>query len=359
MKIILTESQLNKIINNQKRYSAVLIGGLDNRKDDKGNLIDKTISQQISLLEGASGLNNIMGFRFNASSNELKTFIESHPGLPIVMFSKGCERAHEVLSFSGVDPSKVFVIQPWAGNGGGYYNRLSMPKGNIYVGKSSSTGFGIKGATPCPEGMGHWESLPKIGGMVLKKGTTKNQVGEASVYDFDEPTEKVPKYKKRKDYTDLKKDDITNQFIKKIGKFEFYFSINEEEGEFLISVIDSIKKVMVAKGPFVMKYSGSDFEATAPYVDPEYRNIGIGMEIYKTALDFGNIVSGINKSQYAIGLWKKMYRELTNKMVAVDPDTKKEYPVTTDENGDLKIDGDDNIKIYGDESNIYLKLYQN
>ena len=379
MKIILTESQLNKVINDQQRYSAVLISGLDNRKDSKGNLIDKTISQQISLLEGASGLNNIMGFRFNASSNELKTFIESYPGLPIVMFSKGCERAHEVLSFSGVDSSKVFVIQPWAGNGGGYYNRLSMPKGNIYVGKSSSTGFGIKGATPCPEGMGHWESLPKIGGMVLKKGksikTTNTppkkapkaifmesdemNVGEASVYDFDEPSEKVPKYKKRKDYTDLKKDDVTNQFIKKIGKFEFYFSINEEEGEFLISVIDSIKKVMVAKGPFVMKYSGSDFEATAPYVDPEYRNIGVGMEIYKTALDFGNIVSGTNKSQYAIGLWKKMYRELTNKMVAVDPDTKKEYPVTTDENGNLKIDGEDNIKIYGDESNIYLKLYQN
>ena len=116
---------------------------------------------------------------------------------------------------------------------------------------------------------------------------------------------------------------------------------------------------MVAKGPFVMKYSGSDFEATAPYVDPEYRNIGVGMEIYKTALDFGNIVSGINKSQYAIGLWKKMYRELTNKMVAVDPDTKKEYPITTDENGNLKIDGEDNIKIYGDESKVYLKLYQN
>jgi hypothetical protein len=108
-----------------------------------------------------------------------------------------------------------------------------------------------------------------------------------------------------------------------------------------------------------MKFSEMDFEASAPYVDPEYRNIGIGTQIYKTALDFGNVVSGINKSQYAVGLWKKMYRELTNKMVAVDPETKKEYPVTMDENGDLKVDGNDNIKIYGDESRVYLKLYQN
>ena len=196
----------------------------------------------------------------------------------------------------------------------------------------------------------------------LIRGTqhqTKNDVGEASVYDFNDPSEKVAKYKKKRDYRDLKKDDVTNQFIKKIGRFEFYYSINEEDPEFLISVIDSIKKVMVAKAPFVMKLNGSDFEATAPYVDPEYRNIGIGTQIYKTALDFGNVVSGINKSQYAVGLWKKMYRELTNKMVAVDPETKKEYPVTTDENGDLKIDGNDNIKIYGDGSKVYLKLYQN
>jgi hypothetical protein len=108
-----------------------------------------------------------------------------------------------------------------------------------------------------------------------------------------------------------------------------------------------------------MKGGAEDFEASAPYVDPEYREMGIGTQIYKTALDFGNVISGVNKSQYAVGLWKKIYRELTNKMVAVDPETKKEYPVTSDENGDLKIDGNDNLKIYGDDSKVYLKLYQN
>ena len=217
--------------------------------------------------------------------------------------------------------------------------------------------FKSENAVPYSYSTDNGETWIKINGGTQRQ--TKNDIDEASVYDFNDPSEKVAKYKKKREYKDLKKDDVTNQFIKKIGKFEFYYSINEEEGEFLISVIDSINKVMVAKAPFVMKFSDMDFEASAPYVDPEYRNIGIGTQIYKTALDFGNVVSGINKSQYAVGLWKKMYRELTNKMVAVDPETKKEYPVTMDENGDLKIDGNDNIKIYGDESNIYLKLYQN
>jgi GNAT superfamily N-acetyltransferase len=217
--------------------------------------------------------------------------------------------------------------------------------------------FKSENAVPYSYSTDNGETWTKINGGTQRQ--TKNDIDEASVYDFNDPSEKVAKYKKKREYNDLKKDDVTNQFIKKIGKFEFYYSINEEEGEFLISVVDSIKKVMVAKAPFVMKFSEMDFEASAPYVDPEYRNIGIGTQIYKTALDFGNVVSGINKSQYAVGLWKKMYRELTNKMVAVDPETKKEYPVTMDENGDLKVDGNDNIKIYGDESRVYLKLYQN
>jgi hypothetical protein len=217
--------------------------------------------------------------------------------------------------------------------------------------------FKSENAVPYSYSTDNGETWIKINGGTQRQ--TKNDVDEASVYDFNDPSEKVAKYKKKREYNDLKKDDVTNQFIKKIGKFEFYYSINEEEGEFLISVIDSINKVMVAKAPFVMKFSEMDFEASAPYVDPEYRNIGIGTQIYKTALDFGNVVSGINKSQYAVGLWKKMYRELTNKMVAVDSETKKEYPVTMDENGDLKIDGNDDIKIYGDESRVYLKLYQN
>jgi hypothetical protein len=169
MKIIISEQQLKSIVKNQQK-GAILIGGLDDRKDEKGKLIDKTIDQQISLLQSASGLDNIIGLRYSASDGEIRKTITDNPNFPVVLFSKGCEKTHVVLSCKGINRSKVFVIQPWAGNGGmmSYYNSLKIPKNQIYVGDGSGTGLGISGASKCPEGMGHWASLPAIGGMVLK-----------------------------------------------------------------------------------------------------------------------------------------------------------------------------------------------
>ena len=154
---------LDIISEQQIRYDAILIGGLDTRKTDK------SLTEQISLLQNASGLKNIKGFRFNDSDDNITTFIKNNKNLPVVLFSKGCERTHTILNCKGVNPNRVFVIQPWAGseNSMSYYNNLSIPKNHIYVGGSPSTGLGIKGSTRCPQGMGHWESLPKIGGMVL------------------------------------------------------------------------------------------------------------------------------------------------------------------------------------------------
>jgi hypothetical protein len=154
---------LDIIREQQVRYDAVLIGGLDTRPGDK------SISDQVSLLQSSSGLSNIKGFRFNESDINIKKFIESNPNLPIVLFSKGCERTHMVLTCKGVNPNRVFVIQPWTGNKNSmsYYNNLPISKNHIYVGDGVSSGLGINGATRCPKGMGHWESLPKIGGMIL------------------------------------------------------------------------------------------------------------------------------------------------------------------------------------------------
>ena len=159
-----SEQQLKGIVRGQQKYDAILIGGLDTRPGDK------PIGEQVSLLKNSSGLNNIKGFRFNEPDSNIKMFIESNPNLPVVLFSKGCEKTKMVLNTKGVDPNKVFVIQPWAGNSGmmSYYNGLSMTRDHIYVGDGSSTGLGISGATRCPKGMGHWASLPAIGGMVLK-----------------------------------------------------------------------------------------------------------------------------------------------------------------------------------------------
>jgi hypothetical protein len=169
MKVIITEQQLRSIIKNQQK-GAILIGGLDDRTDKDGKLIDKTIDQQISLLKSASGFSNIIGLRYSTSDDIIQKTIENNPNFPIVLFSAGCQKADVVLNTKGVNPNKVFLIQPWAASKKrmAYYNGLSIPKNQIYVGKFSSTGNGIRGATRCPEGMDHWGSLPAIGGMVLK-----------------------------------------------------------------------------------------------------------------------------------------------------------------------------------------------
>ena len=169
MKILISEQQFKSIVKNQQK-GAILIGGLDDRTDKDGKLIDKTIDQQISLLKTASGFSNIIGLRYSTSDGDIMKTILNNPNFPIVLFSAGCQKADVVLNTKGVNPNKVFLIQPWAASKKrmDYYNGLSMPKNHIYVGKSSSAGNGISGATRCPEGMSHWGSLPAIGGMVLK-----------------------------------------------------------------------------------------------------------------------------------------------------------------------------------------------
>ena len=169
MKILISEQQFKSIVKNQQK-GAILIGGLDDRTDKDGKLIDKTIDQQISLLKTASGFSNIIGLRYSTSDGDIMKTILNNPNFPIVLFSAGCQKADVVLNTKGVNPNKVFLIQPWAASKKrmDYYNGLSMPKNHIYVGKSASTGNGISGSTRCPEGMDHWGSLPAIGGMVLK-----------------------------------------------------------------------------------------------------------------------------------------------------------------------------------------------
>jgi hypothetical protein len=163
MKIILTEQQLRNIINNQGGYDGILIGGLDYRKGDK------SLPEQVSILQNASGLSNIKGFGYKAPNSDISKFIMDNPNIPVVMFSAGCHKADVVLRSKGVNPNKVYLVQPYAASSRSmsYFNDLSMPKEHIYVGSSSSSGFGIQGATSCPKGMGHWESLPKIGGKVI------------------------------------------------------------------------------------------------------------------------------------------------------------------------------------------------
>jgi hypothetical protein len=66
-------------------------------------------------------------------------------------------------------------------------------------------------------------------------------------------------------------------------------------------------------------------------------------------------VSGKAQSQQAVGLWKKMYKELPNKMVFID-DNGKEFDVELI-NNDL-VYGDEKESVYQDRGG-HLKVYQN
>jgi GNAT superfamily N-acetyltransferase len=186
---------------------------------------------------------------------------------------------------------------------------------------------------------------------ILKEDQEFNEIRR---YDFNDPA-KAKAAKKRMDYKRVVEDPTNHKLIVSKDDLQYFFTHNDEESQLVIIVLDKKTKMGVGHAGFFM-IDASTFEATVPFVDPEYRNRGIATEIYRIALLFGDVVSGEAQSQFASGLWKRLYRELPNKMVAVDRSTGEEYDVTTTQNGELKIDTDEPLDIYDAGKNIILKL---
>jgi GNAT superfamily N-acetyltransferase len=186
---------------------------------------------------------------------------------------------------------------------------------------------------------------------ILKEDQEFNEIKR---YDFNDPV-KAKAAKKRMDYKRVIEDPENHKLIVSKDNLQYFLTHNDEESQLVIIVLDKKTKMGVGHAGFFM-IDASTFEATVPFVDPEYRNRGIATEIYRIALLFGDVVSGETQSQFASGLWKRLYRELPNKMVAVDRSTGKEYDVTTTQNGELKIDTDEPLEIYDAGKNIILKL---
>lgn len=189
------------------------------------------------------------------------------------------------------------------------------------------------------------------------KRVSEQETTEAIRYDFNDPA-KAKKSKKRLDYNLIMSNPDANVFYKKVGDFSFFYNDSSEESEVIIKVVDNVNKYACAHGAFFMVDADS-FEATSPFVDPDYRRRGIAVEMYKMALDFGNLISGVLQSQYAESLWKKLYDILPNEMVAYDGLNGKEYEISKDEKGDFIIPSEPEIQIYGKDNNIQLKLYKN
>lgn len=145
----------------------------------------------------------------------------------------------------------------------------------------------------------------------------------------------------------------TSTFIKSVGSLSYFYIITDEETIPTVRffILDTKNKEFVGYADFEVRY-GSEFFVSIPYVRKEYRNMGVATEIYKIALTMGNVVSGKAQSEQAVGLWKKMFKELPNKMIYID-DNGDEFGVY-EKNGELYTTKTD-MSVY-DTRGGYLRL---
>lgn len=183
------------------------------------------------------------------------------------------------------------------------------------------------------------------------------ELKEIDRYKF---SELGPKYKKddpdenRKEFLHVKN---SYPIDKQVNNFVYHYQIFDEDGGrqmITIHVTDPIKEIKVGEAEFEMRFA-NQFFVTLPYIRKEYRKMGIATEIYKTILKFGDLISGKAQSDQAVGLWKKMMKELPNKVVFID-DNGKEH--------DVELKNDDIVlsktgqSVYDKGMGGYLKLYQ-
>ena len=143
---------------------AVLVGGLNYRPGDKST------SEQTSILSNAIG-QPVKGFDFNDSNDNILRYLESNPGIPVFLFSKGCEKAFVLSNSSYVNKNQLYIIEPFAIDKG-TKNIVNMavnngvPARNVYVGKNSSRGYGVVNGTSDSNAKRHWDAISSVGDMV-------------------------------------------------------------------------------------------------------------------------------------------------------------------------------------------------
>ena len=143
---------------------AVLVGGLNYRPGDKST------SEQTSILSNAIG-QPVKGFDYNDSNDNILRYLESNPGIPVFLFSKGCEKAFVLSNSSYVNKNQLYIIEPFAIDKG-TKNIVNMavnngvPARNVYVGKNSSRGYGVVNGTSDSNAKRHWDAISSVGDMV-------------------------------------------------------------------------------------------------------------------------------------------------------------------------------------------------
>ncbi len=140
----------------------IFSAGLDNRSGDK------SLKQQVEILQTSLGSNNVQGFRYNDKVGFINA-IKANPNATVVMFSAGNKWAGSAAS-SSQNKSRLYMIEPYnSGTSGSTHKSVNsaviqgVPSTNVMTGPSNGRGKNIldgnKTTTNTPNGIGHWGSL--------------------------------------------------------------------------------------------------------------------------------------------------------------------------------------------------------
>lgn len=183
--------------------------------------------------------------------------------------------------------------------------------------------------------------------IVLTESQYQKVVDEIKTYKYKEPSFKGDPHEKYKDIVS------TNTKVKTIGQYTYYYDVMDEYGSptYIFNVVDDVNREFVGYAAFDVKY-GNDFFVNYTYIRKKYRGQGIGKEMYKTILNGGNLISGSEQSEFAIKLWKSLYKDFPN-MKFID-DKGEEHPVYL-KNDELYTKNDQ--KVYDDkDGKSFLKI---
>ena len=147
-----------------QRNAAVLVGGLNYRSGDKST------SEQASMLSSAIGM-SVKGFDYNAGDGAILAYMEANHGIPVFLFSAGCNKALSLSKSSFVDKNKLFIIEPYASSANvsaivSAAVNNGVPASHVFVGGNASRGYGVVSGASKSNAKSHWDAIASVGNMV-------------------------------------------------------------------------------------------------------------------------------------------------------------------------------------------------
>lgn len=156
----------------KSKFDVLLLGGLDTRPNDLN------IKKQAELLQkGLGEKNKVKAFRYN-DSDGLINQMQSNKNVKIVLFSRGCDFALEIIKGmeqKNINLNRLYIVEPYAPSSNTTkVVRKAVSKGvpskNVIVGKTANVGKGIvENTTNTPScSPYHWCALEMVGKIITK-----------------------------------------------------------------------------------------------------------------------------------------------------------------------------------------------